>query len=129
MKSLNEIIAQFPEVGKVGEIIPLTAGLINQTYKVQTEDPQACDCRVRRRIFARNDRQVAGCILTPILYLCFQAQLFARRRKSWQRIPFAARRLAHALRRRDNPLIAFPCAAFNRRARNVKTLTFFAGDL
>lgn len=43
MKSLNEIIAQFPEVGKVGEIIPLTAGLINQTYKVQTEDPQACD--------------------------------------------------------------------------------------
>ena len=39
MKSLNEIIAQFPEVGKVGEIIPLTAGLINQTYKVQTEGP------------------------------------------------------------------------------------------
>ena len=38
MKSLNEIIAQFPEVGKVGEIIPLTAGLINQTYKVQTEE-------------------------------------------------------------------------------------------
>ena len=30
MKSLNEIIAQFPEVGKVGEIIPLTAGLINR---------------------------------------------------------------------------------------------------
>ena len=36
MKSLNEIIAQFPEVGEVKEIIPLTAGLINQTYKVQT---------------------------------------------------------------------------------------------
>ena len=43
MKSLNEIIAQFPEVGKVGEIIPLTAGLINQTYKVQTEDPEYRD--------------------------------------------------------------------------------------
>lgn len=43
MKSLNEIITQFPEVGEVGEIIPLTAGLINQTYKVQTVDPQACD--------------------------------------------------------------------------------------
>lgn len=43
MKSLNEIIAQFPEVGEVKEIIPLTAGLINQTYKVQTADPQACD--------------------------------------------------------------------------------------
>ena len=33
MKSLNEIITQFPEVGEVGEIIPLTAGLMNQTYK------------------------------------------------------------------------------------------------
>ena len=43
MKSLNEIIAQFPEVGEVGEIIPLTAGLINQTYKVQTVNSQACD--------------------------------------------------------------------------------------
>lgn len=43
MKSLNEIISQFPEVGKVEEIIPLTAGLINQTYKVKTADPQACD--------------------------------------------------------------------------------------
>ena len=30
-------------VKAMGEIIPLTAGLINQTYKVQTEDPQACD--------------------------------------------------------------------------------------
>ena len=43
MKSLNEIISQFKGIGKVGEIIPLTAGLINKTYKVQTADPKEFD--------------------------------------------------------------------------------------
>lgn len=43
MKSLNEIISQFPGVGKVGEIIPLTSGLINRTYKVQTADSKEFD--------------------------------------------------------------------------------------
>lgn len=43
MDHLNEIISYFPEVKEVREIIPLTAGLINQTYKVTTADADACD--------------------------------------------------------------------------------------
>ncbi len=43
MNRLNEIISYFPEVKEVSEIVPLTAGLINQTYKVETKDPGACD--------------------------------------------------------------------------------------
>ena len=43
MDHLNEIISYFPEVKEVREIIPLTAGLINQTYKVTTADANACD--------------------------------------------------------------------------------------
>ncbi len=43
MNRLNEIISYFPEVKEVSEIVPLTAGLINQTYKVETKDPGTCD--------------------------------------------------------------------------------------
>ena len=43
MNNLNEIISYFPEIKGVKEIVPLTAGLINQTYKVETEDPDACN--------------------------------------------------------------------------------------
>ena len=43
MAALDAIVAQFPEIGKVARIIPLGAGLINQTLKVETEDPAAPD--------------------------------------------------------------------------------------
>lgn len=43
MSNLNEIISFFPEVKDVKEITPLTAGLINQTYKVETADAKSCD--------------------------------------------------------------------------------------
>ena len=41
MNSLDSIIRHFPEVKEAKEIIPLTSGLINQTYKVTTNDPAA----------------------------------------------------------------------------------------
>lgn len=43
MNHLYEIISYFPEIKEVREITPLTAGLINQTFKVETADPDACD--------------------------------------------------------------------------------------
>mgnify|MGYP000006696714 FL=1 len=43
MAALDAIVAQFPEIGKVAQIVPLGAGLINQTLKVETEDPAAPD--------------------------------------------------------------------------------------
>ena len=36
MKNIKDIISQFPEVGEITEIKPLTSGLINQTYLVKT---------------------------------------------------------------------------------------------
>ena len=43
MDSLKQIVQNFPEVGEIKEIIALTSGLINQTYKVETADPSAFD--------------------------------------------------------------------------------------
>lgn len=43
MNHLCEIISYFPEVKEVREITPLTTGLINRTYKVETVDPENCD--------------------------------------------------------------------------------------
>ena len=43
MAALEAIVAQFPEIGKVAQIVPLGSGLINQTYKVETADPSAHD--------------------------------------------------------------------------------------
>lgn len=40
---LLKILQHFPEIGPVSEIVPLTSGLINQTYKVVTELPGQCD--------------------------------------------------------------------------------------
>ena len=37
MDALNNVIAHFPEVGEIIQIKPLTSGLINQTYLVQTK--------------------------------------------------------------------------------------------
>ena len=38
MNSLNQIIEKFPEIKNVESVKPLTAGLINQTYLVTTQD-------------------------------------------------------------------------------------------
>lgn len=43
MNDLLSILQDFPEVGTVKEIVPLTSGLINRTYKVITKDPEKCD--------------------------------------------------------------------------------------
>lgn len=54
MKDLIQIIKQFPEVGEVQEIKPLTSGWINQTYLVKTASPEASDYvlqRINHQIF------------------------------------------------------------------------------
>lgn len=54
LNSLLQILQHFPEVGPVKEIVALTSGLINQTYRVVTEDPAACDYilqRVNHQVF------------------------------------------------------------------------------
>lgn len=54
MKDLIQIIKQFPEVGEVQEIKPLTSGWINQTYLVKTVSPEANDYvlqRINHQIF------------------------------------------------------------------------------
>lgn len=43
MNTLNNVIAHFPEVREIVQIKPLTSGLINQTYLVQTKDVSAPD--------------------------------------------------------------------------------------
>ena len=43
MNALNNVIAHFPEVREIVQIKPLTSGLINQTYLVQTKDISASD--------------------------------------------------------------------------------------
>ena len=43
MDSLKQIVQHFPEVGEVKEIVALTSGLINQTYKVVTADSNDFD--------------------------------------------------------------------------------------
>lgn len=43
MKTFNEIISHFPEVRHVSKIEPLTSGLINKTYKVETAGKDSCD--------------------------------------------------------------------------------------
>ena len=48
MENLNQIIAQFPEVGEVQEVKALTSGLINQTYLVKTVNPQEADYVLQR---------------------------------------------------------------------------------
>ena len=40
---LIDILKHFPEVGQVDEILPLTSGLINRTYKVKTADSASPD--------------------------------------------------------------------------------------
>ena len=43
MEILTSIISHFPEAGEVKKISPLTSGLINKTYLVQTFDDSASD--------------------------------------------------------------------------------------
>lgn len=43
METFNEIISHFPEVRHVSKIEPLTSGLINKTYKVETAGKDSCD--------------------------------------------------------------------------------------
>lgn len=54
MENLNQIIMQFPEVGEVKEVKPLTSGWINQTYLVKTTNPEEDDYvlqRINHQIF------------------------------------------------------------------------------
>lgn len=54
MENLNQIITQFPEVGEVKEVKPLTSGWINQTYLVKTTNPEEDDYvlqRINHQIF------------------------------------------------------------------------------
>lgn len=48
MNNLNEIVSQFDIKGTVGEIKPLGNGLINDTYKVNTIEPDAPDYVLQR---------------------------------------------------------------------------------
>lgn len=48
MKQLNEIVAHFHTEGGVAEILPLGAGLINDTYKVVTAEADAPDYVLQR---------------------------------------------------------------------------------
>lgn len=43
MNNLEQILLAFPEVQAVKAIVPLTSGLINQTYKVETESAERPD--------------------------------------------------------------------------------------
>lgn len=54
MENLNQIITQFPEVGEVKEVKPLTSGWINQTYLVKTTNSEEDDYvlqRINHQIF------------------------------------------------------------------------------
>ena len=58
MKDLNEILSHFALTGKVVEIKPLGAGLINDSYKVTTTPPEAPDYvlqRINHTIFTNVD--------------------------------------------------------------------------
>lgn len=48
MKNIKDIISQFPEVGEITEIKPLTSGLINQTYLVKTTSDNPNDYILQR---------------------------------------------------------------------------------
>lgn len=48
MEELQNILAQFPEIGEVQEIKPLTSGFINKTYLVKTASPSAPDYVLQR---------------------------------------------------------------------------------
>lgn len=48
MKNLQEIVSHFQTQGTVGEIKPLGAGLINDTYKVNTLEADAPDYVLQR---------------------------------------------------------------------------------
>ena len=55
---IKEIIAQFPQVGKVAEVKQLTSGWINRTYIVKSEDPNEADYilqRVNHNVFQNID--------------------------------------------------------------------------
>ena len=55
---IKEIIAQFPQVGKVAEVKQLTSGWINRTYIVKSEDPNEVDYilqRVNHNVFQNID--------------------------------------------------------------------------
>lgn len=54
----DRIVSHFPEIGEVKEILPLTSGLINQTYWVKTMDPEEPDYvlqRINHQIFTDVD--------------------------------------------------------------------------
>ena len=48
MNTFEHILCQFPEIGTVKEVAPLTSGIINQTYLVKTcllyTSPSPRDC-------------------------------------------------------------------------------------
>ena len=48
MKDLSSILSHFALEGKVAEIKPLGAGLINDSYKVTTTPPEAPDYVLQR---------------------------------------------------------------------------------
>ena len=49
MKDLSSIVAKFKVQGTIEEIKPLGAGLINDTYKVNTKEPQGVEFPRNRR--------------------------------------------------------------------------------
>ena len=48
MKDLSSIVAKFNTQGTITEIKPLGAGLINDTYKVNTQEADAPDYEIGR---------------------------------------------------------------------------------
>lgn len=54
MNTFEHILCQFPEIGAVKEVAPLTSGIINQTYLVRTTDEASPDYilqRINHQIF------------------------------------------------------------------------------
>lgn len=54
MNTFEHILCQFPEIGAVKEVAPLTSGMINQTYLVRTVDTASPDYilqRINHQIF------------------------------------------------------------------------------
>ena len=48
MNTFEHILCQFPEIGTVKEVAPLTSGIINQTYLVKTAEPASPDYILQR---------------------------------------------------------------------------------
>lgn len=58
MNTFEHILCQFPEIDAVSEVVPLTSGIINQTYLVKTTDSAAPDYilqRINHQVFTDVD--------------------------------------------------------------------------